>query len=362
MLRSPNVIATQPDQLSQVRNALERIGVQAFWVAKPANIRYLTGFTSPADAKLLVTLDTAILYTDGRYTVQAEEESRVPFHIARGQEVLDHARTVVTGLELAFEADAVTYAQFDELKETLQVTLRAVKDVIEPLRAIKTPDELERIRRAARITDDALAATLPKVMPGAQERDIALELEFAMRRLGAEKAGFEITVASGPRGAMPHGGASGRTIGEGELVTIDMGAVVDGYHADLTRTVAVGEPDRTLRAVYRVVLEAQRQAIEAMRPGASCFGVDKVARDHIASVGLGDYFVHGLGHGVGLAIHEGPNLSYRTPEGVPLETGAVVTVEPGVYLPGQGGVRIEDLVLVTESGVEVLSHAPKAEL
>ena len=351
-----------PDTLSRVREHLRALGVQALWVAKPANVRYLSGFTTPQDAKLLVTLEDALLYTDGRYTVQAEQESRVPHYIARGQEVFDHAKHIVAGLEVGFEADAVTYAQFDELKEHLGAKLKAVKDVIEPLRAVKTPEELAKIRAAAKLTDQALEHVLPEIVPGMRERDIALELEFEMRRLGADAAGFEIIVASGQRSAMPHGVASNKIIEEGDMVTVDMGALLDGYHADLTRTFPMGEPHPTLRRVYQVVLEAQQLALASLRAGVKCFDMDKIARDHITAAGLGEHFVHGLGHGVGLAIHEGPNLSYRTAPDVLLEAGAVVTVEPGVYLPGLGGVRIEDLVAITPTGIDLLSHAPKVHL
>jgi Xaa-Pro aminopeptidase len=347
--------------LDKVRAAFAGLEVQALWVAKPANIRYLTGFTSPEDGKLLVLEDSAVLYTDSRYTVQAQEESRVPVHIARWEEVFAHAKPMVTGKSVGFEADAVVYSSFKEMLEGLETTLKPVKNVVEPLRGVKNQAELEVLRRAARIADDALEATLPMLKPGVMERDVALELEMQMRKRGAEAAAFDITVASGERGAMPHGGASSRIIRDGELVTIDWGARVDGYHSDCTRTYAVSEASSELKTIYNTVLDAQLKALEAIRAGAKCFDMDKVARDHISSAGYGEYFGHSLGHSVGLAVHETPSLSFRAKD-ERLEAGNVVTVEPGIYVPGVGGVRIEDTVLVTQTGIEFLTHLPKVRL
>jgi Xaa-Pro aminopeptidase len=347
--------------LDQVRAAFPELEVQALWVAKPANIRYLTGFTSPEDGKLLVLEDAAVLYTDSRYTVQAQEESRVPVHIARWEEVFTHAKPLVAGKSVGFEADAVVYSSFKEMLEGLGTTLKPVKNVVEPLRGVKNAAELEVMRRAAKIADDALEATLPMLKPGVAERDVALELEMQMRKRGAEAAAFDITVASGERGAMPHGGASSRVIRDGELVTIDWGARVDGYHSDCTRTYAVGEVPGDLKKMYNTVLDAQLAALEVIKAGAKCFDMDKVARDHITAAGYGEYFGHSLGHSVGLAVHETPSLSFRAKDEL-LEVGNVVTVEPGIYVPGVGGVRIEDTVLVTADGVEFLTHLPKIRL
>jgi Xaa-Pro aminopeptidase len=347
--------------LDKVRAAFPGLEIHALWVAKPANIRYLTGFTSPEDAKLLVTEADAVLYTDSRYTVQAEQESRVPVHIARWDAVYEHAKPLVTGKNVGFEADAVVYSAFRGLLEGLETTLRPVENVVEPLRGVKSSAEIETLKRAAKIADDALEATLPMLKPGVAERDVALELEMQMRRRGAEAAAFDITVASGERGAMPHGGASGRVVNDGELVTIDWGARVDGYHSDCTRTFAVGEISSELKTIYNTVFDAQRKALEAIRAGAKCFDMDAVAREFITAAGYGDYFGHSLGHSVGLAIHETPNLSFRAKE-ERLEVSNVVTVEPGIYVPNVGGVRIEDTVIVTETGIEFLTHTPKHRL
>ncbi len=345
--------------LESIRARFAEFEIHALWVAKPANIRYLTGFTSPSDAKLLVTESAAVLYTDARYTVQAQNECRVPHVIARWEEVFAHVKPLVSGKNVGFEADAVMYSDFHELLQGLAVSLRPVTDIVEPLRAIKTPIEIQKMRHAAQIADVALEQILPLIVPGASERDIALELEFQMRRLGADGAAFEIIVASGERGAMPHGTASHKLIQDGELVTIDWGAFLDGYHSDCTRTVAVGQVSDHLLEIYRTVLEAHRLGMAAVKPDAKCFDIDAISRDFIHGAGYGEFFGHSLGHGVGLNVHEAPRLSFRASGDERLEVGNVVTVEPGIYVPGIGGVRIEDMVLVTLGGCESLTHAPK---
>ncbi len=347
--------------LDRVRAAFPALEIHALWVAKPANIRYLTGFTSPEDAKLLVTESDAVLYTDSRYTVQAQQESRVPVQIARWEEVFAHAKPLVTGKNVGFEADAVVYSAFRGLLEGLETTLRPVESVVEPLRGVKSAAEIDVLKRAAKIADEALAATLPMLKPGVAERDVALELEMAMRRRGAEAAAFDITVASGERGAMPHGGASSKLICDGELVTVDWGARLDGYHSDCTRTYAVGDVSDELKKIYNTVFDAQAKALKTIRAGQKCFDIDALARDFITAAGYGEHFGHSLGHSVGLAIHETPNLSFRSKD-ERLEVGNVVTVEPGIYLPGLGGVRIEETVVVTDTGYESLTHTPKSRL
>ncbi len=347
-----------------LRAAMQRSGVDALWVSRPENIRYLSGFASGEDAKLLALPDAATLYTDARYTVQAEEQSRSPAHIARPPATLEHAASTVAGLRVGFEADHLTVSGLESLRQHWQTgerpaTLVSTQGLVEGLRLIKTPDEVAEIRAAQRIADAAFAAVRPSIVPGVREDHIAAQLEAFMRGLGATSA-FDITVASGPRGAMPHGTASERVIGDDELVTVDFGATVNGYHSDMTRTVATGNPSEELRRLYRAVLEAEAAAVKAIRPGAKCSDLDRLARDVLTQHGLGEYFAHSLGHGVGLAVHEGPGLRAASSE--VLEAGMVVTAEPGVYLPGVGGVRIEDLVLVTQDGYEVLSRSPKETL
>jgi Xaa-Pro aminopeptidase len=347
--------------IEQVRQKLPELEVAALWIAVPSNIRYLTGFTDPSDAKLLVTLETQMLYTDFRYDVQAQQECTVPFHIARGKDVLEHAKGLIAGRPVAFESESVTYDKFLELQSVWQLPMRPVKELVEPFRMVKTPSELERLQRSAQISDQALELVVPNLKAGRTEADVALELEFTMRKLGADDKAFGITVASGTRGAMPHGGASHKVIQDGELVTIDMGALLDGYHSDITRTYAIGEVSSKLRKIYNTVFEAQAKALGFIKAGVRCVDADAQARDWIKNAGFDEYFGHSLGHGVGLNIHEGPTLS-KLAEDKRLEAGMVVTVEPGIYVPDLGGVRIEDLIVVTETGIEFLSQAPKARL
>ncbi|PTA69806.1 M24 family metallopeptidase [Deinococcus arcticus] len=347
-------------QLEQMRLALTGAGLEGAWISDPAHIRLLSGFTSGADAKLLLTPGGVTLYTDARYEVQAGEETRLPTFIARPPETLEHAAAQVAGLRLGFEAEHLTVAALDELRGAWpDTTLQPLGPLLRELRMVKTAVEIEAIRDAQTLADQVFAEVRPLIRAGVRELDIAIEIETRLRRAGATVA-FDVIVASGPRGAMPHGVASARIIGDGELVTVDMGARLRGYNSDMTRTVAVGEPGEELRRVYRAVLEAEEAAVAAVRPGVRAADLDTLARDLLTGHGLGEAFAHSLGHGIGLNVHEGPGLR-KVSEDV-LRSGMVITIEPGAYLPGVGGVRIEDLVLVTDEGYEVLSHSEKERL
>lgn len=343
------------DRLEHVRQSLLESGADALLVTDPANVRYLSDFGSPEDAVVLITEASALLLTDGRYTAQAQEQSRLPFEIVSG--LLDAAAERANSVKLAVEAEAVTLAQFRTLTSKLGYEPVAVNSVFTQLRMVKTAEEIAKLREAARITDLAFGAAVAMMRPGVREVEVALELERAMRLAGAEGSAFEIIVASGVRGAMPHGSASQKELASGELVTLDFGAVVDGYHADMTRTVAIGEVGAEERRLFDAVLEAQKAALAAVGPGRSGKEVDAVAREVLAGHGLAAQFSHSLGHGTGLVIHEGPRLSNRSED--VLAPGMVVTVEPGVYFPGFTGLRIEDLAVVTNDGHEVLSKSPK---
>ncbi len=345
--------------LEQLRQKLAHLELDGIWIAKPENIRYLSGFTTPKDAKLLVTQTQVQLYTDPRYTVQAKAESLVPFHIARFEAVYEHAKQFTAGKKIGFEADAVLYSSYEALSEHLGANLQSVIDVIEPMRVSKNLEEISHIRQAAQIADQALNTMLPKLKAGITERDFALELEFEMRRHGADSAAFEIIVASGERSAMPHGTASSRAMQNGDLVTIDWGAALNGYHSDCTRAYPIGEISDQLKQMYNAVLEANLLAISHVKAGVGCKELDTIARDYLKTQGYDEAFAHSLGHGVGLAIHEAPTLSQRAEDTAVLEVGTIVTIEPGVYLEGIGGVRIEDLLLVTQSGCEILTQLPK---
>ncbi|PZN13494.1 MAG: Xaa-Pro dipeptidase [Bacillota bacterium] len=349
-------------RLERLRRRMAEENLEGLLVGSPANRRYLSGFTG-SSGWLLITADRAELWTDFRYLEQAAAQAP-GFEIVRHEpDVYRHLgrRIQELGLgRLGFERDHLTYAQWERLRGALpeKVEMVAVGGWIEELRRIKDPAEIAAIRQAARIADEALLEVLADLRPGVTEREVALQLEFAMRRRGAEGVSFDLIVASGPRSALPHGTASDRVIEAGDFVTIDYGALYGGYASDCTRTVVVGPAGERQRRIYDIVLEAQRRALAAVRPGATGAEVDRAARAVIEEAGYGDHFGHATGHGVGLEVHEGPRLAANGRDDV-LAPGMVVTVEPGIYLPGWGGVRIEDLVVVTENGGEILTRVTK---
>ncbi len=340
-------------------------GCDALLVTSLTNVRYLTGFTGSAAMLLvLVGAERALLVTDGRYETQAAEQlaaAGVDAEIAVGNaarqaEVLAAATGAVGRLGL--EAGSVTWREQLDWADKLMPDLVAVDGLVEALREVKDAGEVARIERAASIADEALGAMLPMLAGAPTEREVALELDFTMRRLGAGGPSFDTIVAAGPRAAMPHARPSDRPIGAGELVVLDFGAEVDGYRSDTTRTVCVGEPsDPDAAAIVEAVAEAEAAGVAAVRAGAGARDVDTACREVLAGHGLADRFVHGTGHGVGLDIHEAPILGATAT--ATLDAGFVVTVEPGVYLPGRLGVRIEDSVLVTSDGCRPLTTFPK---
>jgi Xaa-Pro aminopeptidase len=347
-------------RIDRLRERLKEQDLEALLVTHPMNRRYLTGFTGTA-GMVLVTEKDAKLLVDFRYVEQARKQAPHLDVVRVGGEPF---RTV-GGLcrewnvsRLAFEQDHLVYARVEKLKSALDgAEVVPVSNMVEKLRETKDADELDTLRRAARIADEAFTEILKEIRPGLRERDIAFRLEFLMREKGAASSSFDIIVASGPRSALPHGVASDRVLEKGDLVTLDFGAVYEGYCSDITRTIVLGKPNERQREIYEIVLHAQQTALEAVRPGVTGREVDKVARDIITERGYGEQFGHSTGHGIGLEIHEAPTLSVNG-ETV-LQSGMVVTVEPGIYLPGFGGVRIEDDVVVTEQGKEVLTHSPK---
>jgi Xaa-Pro aminopeptidase len=355
-------------RLARLRAALDEAGLPALLVSAPANRRYLSGFTG-SYGWLLITPEATLLFTDSRYTLRAAAEA--PGY--RVGELANPGRPLAAALadaarelalpRIAFEAAHTSVADHANLAASLgdAVELLPCEGVVEGLRQVKDTAELALLRHAAAITDAAITAVTPQLRPEHGEREAAWMLELAMREGGADEIGFPIIVAAGPNAAMPHYHPGDAPLGEGRPIIIDMGARLAGYHADLTRTIVLGTPDDQFWAIYDIVLEAQRRALAGLRPGALSSDVDALAREHIAAAGYGANFGHGLGHGVGLNIHEGPQLRRAGPEtaGAPLQAGMVTSVEPGIYLPGWGGVRIEDLALITADGVELLSQAPK---
>ncbi len=345
-----------PGKLEALRQGVAKLGAEALLVTAPANVRYLSGFSTPKDGRVLITEERAVLLTDARYTVQAREEARIEVDITP-RDWLGHLVTLLKARPLALEADHLSYAMHQSLKERLGAEPVASEGLVSTLRLIKTPQEIAVLRQAAELTDAAYSHILDVIGAGKKEVEVALELERFMRLNGAEGVSFEIVVASGKRSAMPHGAASQKPIAAGELVTLDFGAKLDGYHADMTRAVAIGEVNERLRELFDVTLRAQTTALAAVAPGKDGKDLDALARQVLNEGGLEDYFAHGLGHGVGLSIHEGPTLNKETSQR--LEAGMMVTIEPGVYIPDVGGVRIEDLAVVTETGYERLSQSPK---
>ncbi len=347
-------------RLNALRAKLRERQLDAILISHPSNRRYITGFTG-SSGFALVTLQEAILLTDFRYIKQAEEQSPHFKIVRHSRQVFDTLRETCRELglsSLAFEKDHLTYGQVEKLREALDgLSTVPVSGLIESLRMVKDEQELAILRKAVAIVDEVFNRIIQEIRPGLQEREIAIRMETMMRELGASGSAFDIIVASGPRSALPHGVASERVLEKGDLITLDFGAVYQGYCSDLTRTVMLGEPSPKQREIYEIVKEAQQAAVDGIRPGITGREADAIAREKIAAAGYGDYFGHGTGHGIGLDVHESPTVS---PFGEQvLAPGMVVTVEPGIYLPEFGGVRIEDDVVVTENGHEVLTQSSK---
>lgn len=337
-------------KLAKLRAEIKTAGIQAVMITRPENRRYISGFTGSAGT-LIVTQTSAYLLTDFRYIEQAQAQAP-EFQVVRigepGQDALQDL-LVADGINsLGFEQDYVTYAEYERLKQRLATELVPQSGIVEKLRQVKTEEEIAHMQRATQIAEAAFEQVLPEIEAGRTELEIALDLEIAMRRLGAEGLAFSIIAASGPRSSLPHGRATERVLQAGDFLTLDFGAISGGYCSDMTRTVVLGQPSEKQLEIYNIVLQAQLQAQAAVRPGLQGKEVDQVARDIIAAAGYGDFFGHGLGHGVGLQVHEGPRAG-KTSEDI-LQPGMVVTIEPGIYIPDFGGVRIEDMVLVAETG------------
>ncbi len=335
-------------------------GVNALFVTRLENVRYLTGFTG-SNAQLVVLPGTAVFLTDGRYTEQARHEvpdlERVTYAPSY-RDVLSRFVAVPGVTRLGIEADHVTLASHGRITAALPgVELVPLEDVVEDLRTVKDDDERERIRAAQAATDAAFEDILDRFAVGISELRIARDLERLLREEGADGLAFDPIVAFGENAAEPHHEPGSRMLEEGDVITVDFGGLVDGYHADMTRTIAFGSLNGELRKVHEIVRESQQAGIDAVRAGATGIEVDAACRAVIGGAGYGESFVHPSGHGVGLEIHEGPWLG--TAHGNPLPSGSVVTVEPGIYLPGLGGVRIEDMVEVTDEGGRVVGTSTR---
>jgi Xaa-Pro aminopeptidase len=352
-------------RIDRLRERLDPGGLDALLVSRLPNVRYLCGFTGSAGT-LLVTRDRVALVSDGRYAEQAAEQLAgagvdgdvlIGTTVTRQRELLHDA--VPEGTRLGLEAHGITWAQQRAFAAEWfpHTELVATEGLVEGLRRVKESGEVARIHTACTIADDALrevAAMLPR---RPTEREVGLALELAMRERGASGNSFDPIVASGPNGAKPHARPTERRVERGELVVIDFGCVVDGYCSDMTRTVSVGDPGPDARRLWDTVRASQQAGRDVVAPDVPCADVDRACRDVIEAAGWGDEFVHGTGHGVGLEIHEDPRVTGTARDS--LEPGHVVTVEPGVYLPGIGGVRIEDTVVVTKDGADPLTAFPK---
>ena len=358
-----------PARLKALREHLGDARCDALLVSALVNVRYLTGFTGSA-GMLLVTAEDALLVTDGRYSEQAREqlraaEAEVDVEIGKPAAQLDAIDRVAAGVRrLGLEANDISWAAKRRLPSALGQfraaggALVATQAVVERLRAVKDDGELARIEMAADIADVALAQLKERLASGPTEAEFGVELDYEMRRRGADDVSFETIVASGPNAALPHARPSERRIGAGDLIVVDFGALVDGYHSDMTRTMCVGGVrSAELSDVLDAVLIAQRAGARSVRPGVSGADVDAACRESLTEAGYAELFVHGTGHGVGLEIHEAPAVAQGSTD--ILEEGAVVTVEPGAYLAGLGGVRIEDTLVVTSTGARPLTKSTK---
>ncbi|MEO6906493.1 MAG: aminopeptidase P family protein [Abditibacteriaceae bacterium] len=346
-------------RLQQLQRSLPRES-DAIFISHLVNVRYLCGFTGTAGA-LLITRDMAHFLTDSRYSAQAVQQVPDDYEVHINNKNPWHCIAPLlpkSAKALAFESEHTSVATAEDAASKIKkIHLLPERELVEKLRSIKDEDELALIRRAANVADQCFDYICGELRPGLREDEVSLMMENFMRKHGASGPSFTFIVASGDRSALPHGVASSKVLSSGDLVTLDIGAIVDGYCSDLTRTVCLGKATAKQKNIYRTVWDAQTKALQAIKAGARCTAVDKVARDIIADAGYGENFGHGLGHGVGIDIHEQPRLS---PLGKgTLKENMVVTCEPGIYIDGWGGVRIEDLIVVGKNGPKVLSHCAK---
>lgn len=346
-------------RLEKLQNMLNQYDVDGYYISKPSNVTYITGFTGD-DSVAIVTRDKAFFITDSRYTEQAKIE-------VDGFSIIDNNRDMYkavgecinsSGIKtLGFESGYVTYEVYSTLKDTDKVQLKPLNNIIESFRSIKDEKEIKNIKQAQKIAEKAFDHILSVIKAGIKEIDIAAELEYYMRKEGADGTSFDTIVASGYRSALPHGKASEKIIENGEFVTIDFGCKYNGYCSDMTRTIVIGKATEEQRNIYNIVLNAQKHAIENLKANIKESEGDYLARSVIENEGYGEYFGHSLGHGVGLEIHEEPYMA-KNKSGI-LKVKMVVTVEPGIYIPNFGGVRIEDMVVIKEDNVLDLTNSTK---
>ena len=348
-----------PISEQKIEKLMRRKNLDAILFWGPENIRYLCGFTG-SDGALIYTREGRVFLTDSRYTEQAKNEVKNAVVSQYRQKISGISRALKSlhSRRIGFEAAAVNFDSYRNLKEKLsRVSFIPLSGEFAGLRAVKEAEEIARIKKAIQIASESFLKTASRIRSGSPEAAVAQFLECQFRRRGGEKPSFDTIVASGHRAALPHGAASGKRLAAGETVVIDFGTRFQGYHSDETKTLILGEPDARTKRVYEIVRRAQAKAIQAIRPGMTGRQIDAAARGIIQKAGYGKYFGHGTGHGVGLAVHEGPPISPRGKAVV--EEGMIFTVEPGIYIPGWGGVRLEDMVRVTTAGCERLTYLSK---
>jgi Xaa-Pro aminopeptidase len=334
--------------------------VDALLVTSPANVRYLSDFAG-SNGLILLTPTETHFFTDPRYAIEASRNITGTVHVVKGPMIAGVAAVIKRKRlrKIGFESAWLHYDEYARLKEQLPLaaSLHPVGRIIEERRMLKSPRELAKIRKSVQVNSEAYGRVLKRIRPGVSELDVAAEIEFQMKLLGAEKPAFDTIVAAGPRSALPHAHPTPYRLTESELLLIDMGAIVEGYASDMTRVMHLGAPPKSIRQMYKAVLEAQLAGVAAVREGVAAGKVDAATRKVLKKYKLDRAFIHSTGHGLGLEIHEGPRLGKK--EKTKLQAGMAITIEPGAYLEGLGGIRIEDTVLVTAQGCEVLTPTSK---
>lgn len=347
-------------RIQKAFSLLKKNKIDCLLVTELNHVRYLTGY-SGSNGMVLLAPPKAYFFTDFRYKVQSQKEVKNCAIVIAEQTLTSELPKIPKlnkKIKIGLEAEFVTLSLQEKLKDLLPKTVfKSTEKLVESLSVTKDTDEIKKIKRAIKISEKAYNETLSLIKPGVKEKDIALELEYKMRSYGADSAAFDIIVASGQRSSMPHGVASEKRLRKGDFITIDFGCFYQGYTSDITRTLVLGKANEKQKKIYNIVLTAQLAACKAVKPGLACSRLDGVAREIIMKAGYGDNFGHGLGHGIGLIVHDDPKLNARSSE--TLKTNMVVTIEPGIYIPNWGGVRIEDDVMVTASGGQILSKLPK---
>jgi Xaa-Pro aminopeptidase len=358
-LKEPSVFALRRSRVLPLLKEYKESTAEAFLTTALSNVRYLTGFTG-SNAALLITPRRAILFTDPRYAAQSAQQSDCQVRITR-RPLAKEVSSWIGRLRLkslAFELNRLSFEDYQQLTELLKgVRLKGVGSLVETLRMVKSAAEIAAVRSSVNLNSAALDQALRHFKANMTEIDLAAEINYRMRLLGADGTAFDTIVASGRRSALPHAHPSARRVGPNELLLIDMGSIVAGYASDMTRTYAVGGAGTKIRRIYKAVLDSQLTALSLLKPGIACGKVDRAVRNVLRVYGLDKLFMHSTGHGLGLEIHERPRIGRK--EAVKLEAGMIITIEPGVYDEGSGGVRIEDTVLVTEKGCEVLTPTKK---